>query len=960
MTKLFSEDKNIKQTGPVECLGLTFPNDEERRKYFTEKLREHLKNPKFRKIEGFPIGTDEDILKLSDPPYYTACPNPFIEDFIKYYGKPYNPETDNYRREPFAADVSEGKNDPIYNAHSYHTKVPHKAIMRYILHYTEPGDIVFDGFCGTGMTGVAAQLCGDKKVVDSLGYKVLDDGTILDEEGKPFSKLGSRRAVLNDLSPAATFIAYNYNTPVDVSEFEREAKSILKEVEDECGWMYATIKTDQKGYNDLVNEFAKKVQDARTIEDIRTIINTQSSIFGHINYTVWSDVFICPECVGEIIFWDVAVDKEAGKVREEFSCPHCNAKLKKKTMERAWITRFDKAINQTIRKVKQVPVLLNYSIGKKRFEKIPDAFDVALIEKIANCDISYWFPTNRMPEGDESRRNDDIGITHVHHFYTKRNLWVLGTLIALITKIENQRLKESLFFGFNNVQQRHCIMNTFRFNVSFPSNITSGTLYIPSMIKEANILDQLENKYMRRLKPVFEIMTINKVKEIVSSFTASATANIFQNNSFDYIFTDPPFGGNLMYSELNFLWEAWLRVFTNNKQEAIENKTQEKGLLEYQSLMTLCFQEYYRILKPGRWMTVEFHNSKNSVWNAIQEALQHAGFVIADVRTLDKKQGTFKQVTSSGAVKQDLIISAYKPNGGLEERFKLKAGTEEGVWDFARTHLRQLPVFVQSKDGRAEVIAERMNYLLFDRMVAFHVQRGISIPISAAEFYAGLEQRFPSRDGMYFLSEQAAEYDKKRMTVKEVLQLQLFVTDEASAILWLKQQLTRKPQTFQEIHPQFMKEIGGWQKHEKPLELLEMLEQNFLRYDGKDDVPSQIHSYLSTNFKELRNLPKDDPSLRDKAKDRWYIPDPNKAQDLEKLRERALLKDFEEYKSFMGRKLKSFRIEAVRAGFKRAWQERDYQTIISVSKKIPENVLQEDPKLLMWHDQAVTRMGVDL
>ncbi len=82
---------------------------------------------------GFPHGKIEDILRLSDPPYYTACPNPFIQDFIRHYGKPYDPEADAYRREPFAADVSEGKNDPIYNAHSYHTKVPHKAIMRYIL-----------------------------------------------------------------------------------------------------------------------------------------------------------------------------------------------------------------------------------------------------------------------------------------------------------------------------------------------------------------------------------------------------------------------------------------------------------------------------------------------------------------------------------------------------------------------------------------------------------------------------------------------------------------------------------------------------------------------------------------------------------------------------------------------------------------------------------------------------------
>ena len=94
-----------------------------------------------------------------------------------------------------------------------------------------------------------------------------------------------------------------------------------------------------------------------------------------------------------------------------------------------------------------------------------------------------------------------------------------------------------------------------------------------------------------------------------------------------------------------------------------------------------------------------------------------AGFVVADVRTLDKQQGSYKQVTST-AVKQDLVISAYKPNGGLEDRFRLKAATEDGAWDFVRTHMRQLPVFV-AREGSAEVIAERQGYLLFDRMVAF-------------------------------------------------------------------------------------------------------------------------------------------------------------------------------------------------------------------------------------------------
>ena len=416
-----------------------------------------------------------------------------------------------------------------------------------------------------------------------------------------------------------------------------------------------------------------------------------------------------------------------------------------------------------------------------------------------------------------------------------------------------------------------------------------------------------------------------------------------------------------MYSELSYATECWLRVLTKNEREAIVNKHQGKTEHDYTKLMQGCFKAMHSALKPGRWITVEFHNSKNSIWTAIQEALTNSGFVVADVRMLSRNLGSLNQLTAANAVKQDLIISAYKPNSGLEERFKLVAGTEDGVWDFVRTHLKQLPEFVL-KDGQAEVIAERQNYLLYDRMLAFHVQRGVTVPLSATEFYAGLERRFPPRDGMYFLPDQAAEYDKKRMTVKEVLQLQLFVSDEASAIQWLKQQMIKKPQTFQSIHPQFLKEISGWQKHEKALELSEMLEQNFIRYDGKGEVPSQIHSYLSSNFKELRNLEKDDQALKAKAKDRWYVPDPNKAGDLEKLRERALMREFEEYRTSKQKRLKVFRFEAVRAGFKKAWQEKSesgYRTIIEVAKKIPDKILQEDPKLLMWYDQAVTRTGDD-
>ena len=134
-----------KSHAPVECLGVNFPNDDARREHFLKLLAEKLKDPEFRTQEGFPLGTDEAILAMSDPPYYTACPNPWLADFIAHYGTPYDPCV-SYSREPLAIDVSVGKTDPLYKAHAYHTKVPHLAIVPSILHYTEPGDIVLDGF----------------------------------------------------------------------------------------------------------------------------------------------------------------------------------------------------------------------------------------------------------------------------------------------------------------------------------------------------------------------------------------------------------------------------------------------------------------------------------------------------------------------------------------------------------------------------------------------------------------------------------------------------------------------------------------------------------------------------------------------------------------------------------------------------------------------------------------------
>jgi len=377
-----------------------------------------------------------------------------------------------------------------------------------------------------------------------------------------------------------------------------------------------------------------------------------------------------------------------------------------------------------------------------------------------------------------------------------------------------------------------------------------------------------------------------------------------------------------MYSEASFLWEAWLRVFTHQKSEAIVSSHQSKSLQHYRDLMQECFIEFHRVLKPGRWMTVEFHNSRNAIWNAIQEAILRAGFVVADVRTLDKKQASFKQVTSAGAVKQDLVISAYKPRTSFESRFLARAGNVDGAWAFVRQHLEQLPIVVE-QDGALEVVGERQAYLLYDRMVAFHIQRGFSVPLGAAPFYAGLKQRFPERDGMYFLPQQVAAYDRRRLQASKVEQLALFLTDEKSAIQWLRRELDPAagsgPQTYQDLQPKFLRELHQ-ARHEDLPELSDLLAQNFLQDEHN----------------------------------RWYLPDPARQEDLEKLRERSLLREFQDYAQAKGR-LRVFRTEAVRAGFKRAWHERDYRLIIKVAECLRESVLQEDPGLLMYYDNALMR-----
>lgn len=875
-------DKNIKPSREKVINPTSSPSEKDIQiqNIYLQRLADKLKETQFRNIDGFPVGTDEAIIALSDPPYFTACPNPFIEEWLQQNIKPYNPEQDNYHREPFATDVSEGKTDPIYNAHSYHTKIPYKAIMRYILHYTEPDDIVYDGFCGTGMTGVAAQLCGNKKYVASLGYNVNDDGTINNHK-KSFSKLGTRKAILSDLSPLAGFIAYNYNNPIDIDKFQEAAKYFFEKIEHELSWFYQTKHIDGN--------------------------------IARINYVVWSEVFNCPNCGNEVIFLEEALNQKTGQVSQEFNCPNCRANISKRLMSRVFETYYDRLNNMTAKRVKRVPVLINYRIGNKKYNKKPDEQDLILLQKIEETSIDYFFPSLEMPYMYVTHVKDkmsNFGISHFSHFFLPRQQHALAIIWKIANDWPERHSKNALLFMIEQCIWGMTILN--RYSPTHYSQVNrymSGVFYVPSQISETSPWYVLEGKYKRLIK-VFA--SLPKEKKIYISVNSGSDVSI-ADNSIDYIFTDPPFGENLQYSELNWFNESFYKIYPNKIPEAVVNKAQGKETEQYMTLMLKCFQENFRILKSGRWMTVVFHNSQNSIWNAIHEAIVHAGFIVADVRTLDKQGQTYKQALQ-GTVKSDLVISCYKPKNDFEKLFQQNKGKPQGVIQFIRQHLDMLPVVTFTKENKIETIAERTRFLLFDRMVAYHLQKGANVPMSASEFYQMLNEQCIERDEMYFLHEQVVRYDATRVS-SEVEQLDIFIRDERSAVQWVRGELTQKPQTLGELTPKYLQETRDWDECEPRIELRDLLKENFIVDEN---------GY-------------------------WRVPDPNREKDLEALRRKVQLKTFEGYVTTKG-PLKVFRKEAVLEGFKHCWQTKQYAVIVGVCEKIPPRILQEIHEFIQFYD----------
>ena len=404
-----------------------------------------------------------------------------------------------------------------------------------------------------------------------------------------------RNALLSDLSPAAVHIARNYTTPCDS--------------------------------NELLRAFERLERIAKPIIDRLYRIGNQRLV----EYTTWSDVYRCNECLNLFAYWDV-VQKTGGVDGNRIACIACGCWSRKADL--GWIG--------------EKPVVTHTSTGGNRIESHETSSgELALIEETSLAPIPYWFP--HVPFGPEREMwrasHQAMGISNVSQFFTRRNLHALAALRDGIISVAEGRIREALLFAFTACVNR--ASRRYQWNAKRPTNVMTGTLYISSLRYEWNVWSLFRRKFADVVR-YYERFPVTHAQAQV--FERSATdLNCLPDRSVDMVFMDPPFGSNIFYADVSLLWEAWLETLTDTQSEIVVNRHRStadggKSIEQYGALLRASFEHAARILRPGGRAVLAFSNSDDLVWDAVQRALADSGLSTTSVHLLDKGQPSIKGV----------------------------------------------------------------------------------------------------------------------------------------------------------------------------------------------------------------------------------------------------------------------------------------------------------------------------
>lgn len=580
------------------------------------------------------------------------------------------------------------RNSSIYRLFNYHTKVNPEIARAFIETYTTPGQLVLDPFCGSGMLGLGA-------------HHGLKSGE-------------HRKVILSDLSPAAAHLAWAYNSRPRTDILTTEKERILRTVTDRVGVLYGASPTGAK---------------------------TSRPTWG---YQVWSDVVKCPSCSTEVTYIEVE--------RTESTCPKCSeqfswstTKAGMKGWERVKEIVTDPLLDSTLETVRQQLCHTWYS-KKKGYQDRADLKLEEECQQFARQLVSdTQIPIMELPDGENlNQPKKSHGLTHVHHFYTTRNLAVLAVIHE---EVEQSRIeiRHVLRQAALSIHTRGSIRNRYLQEYGHRHvGVQSGTLYVPPVREEINLIEAFDRKLTAVISNLGENETVTS--PVVVGVQSATNLEQIPDDSIDYGLTDPPFGSNINYSDLNFLGEAWLDSFTDISQEAIINKSQDKDLGDYGNLMRDSFREMHRVLRPGAFLTVIFQNSDNEIWNEIQRGLVEVGFETHDVVIVDKGKGTIKALSSDHGTGQDIAITMRKtlPDDTVS---KEDVGVDDDLWEHIDETIAAVPLGhpVRDENGR---LNPRHIHALFPMMLRFYLSRDLEVPYTVAKFLEELQNRYTIEDGL--------------------------------------------------------------------------------------------------------------------------------------------------------------------------------------------------------------------
>jgi len=511
----------------------------------------------------------------------------------------------------------------LYNAFSYPTKISPEAVAIFIATHTKPGSLVLDTFGGSGTTGLATLLCdrptdGMKRMAASLGVQ---------------PEWGPRTAHIYEVGTLGSFVAETLCNPPDPETFERAARELLTQAKSTLGWMYTIQGPDGQE--------------------------------GSLRHNIWSEVLVCPYCAMETSYWEAVVRREPLRLEESFMCTSCGKQISVAKCERATETIIDEFIGQRVERRKRVLVQVYGQSGKYKWKRPPLDHDKSLFASCDKVPLPLSSPKEEIVWGDLHRAGYHTGISHLHHFYTRRNFLCLSTLWESVDGFSSdvQNALRLLILSYNathSTQMTRVVVKKGQSDFVL-TGAQSGVLYISGLPVEKNVFEGISRK-ISTIRHAFESVHRSKSKVIVKN--QSSEQLDLPNSIVDYVFTDPPFGGYIPYAEVNQINELWLGRTTDRSKEVIISHAQDKDVQRYGEMMSAVLDELARVMKPGGLASIVFHSSRSDVWNALVKAYTDAGLSVKAASVLDKLQASFKQVVSEISVKGDPLLLLTKQRGG--------------------------------------------------------------------------------------------------------------------------------------------------------------------------------------------------------------------------------------------------------------------------------------------------------